>query len=173
MPIESRVWKEEIFGPVLCIRTFQSEDEAVEEANNTVRSRCLGIEFDCLTGLTFQEYGLAAAVVSADKERCQRLPKRLNAGVVWTVALLQLVSLLAFYQNCSQPAFIQAPWGGVKRSGFGNELGVEGMEEFLITKQVAVRNSNPEYLRYEIRLPLVTTLCLGTGFRSVYLKGFL
>jgi len=32
-----------------------------------------------------------------------------KAGIVWI--------------NCSQPCFTQAPWGGVKRSGFGRELG--------------------------------------------------
>jgi len=33
----------------------------------------------------------------------------IKAGIVWI--------------NCAQPSFIQAPWGGIKRSGFGRELG--------------------------------------------------
>jgi len=103
VPTDSRIWKEEIFGPVLCIRTFTTEEEALTIANDS-------------------EYGLAAAVFSADLERCQRVAKEFRAGIVWT--------------NCCQPAFIQAPWGGVKRSGFGRELGRWGLEEFTSVKQV-------------------------------------
>ena len=46
----------------------------------------------------------------------------MRAGIVW--------------KNCAQPAFIQCPWGGVKRSGFGRELGRWGMEEFMSVKQI-------------------------------------
>ena len=68
------------------------------------------------------EFGLAAAVFSADTARCDRVAADLRAGVVW--------------KNCSQPAFIQAPWGGVKQSGFGRELGRWGLEEFTSVKQI-------------------------------------
>ena len=68
------------------------------------------------------DYGLAAAVVSADEERCRRLARSLRAGIIWT--------------NCCQPAFITAPWGGVKGSGFGRELGKWGLEEFSVVKQI-------------------------------------
>lgn len=43
-------WTTEIFGPVLCVRKFEEEEEAVAAANNS-------------------EYGLAAAVMTADRER--------------------------------------------------------------------------------------------------------
>jgi len=102
-PITSRVWTEEIFGPVLCVREFATEEEAVAAANAS-------------------DYGLAAAVMSADEDRCRRLAKQLRAGIIWT--------------NCCQPAFITAPWGGVKGSGFGRELGKWGLEEFTAVKQV-------------------------------------
>jgi hypothetical protein len=46
----------------------------------------------------------------------------LEVGIVWV--------------NCSQPCFCQAPWGGVKDSGFGRELGTFGLENFLSVKQV-------------------------------------
>eukprot|EP01035_Chromulina_nebulosa_P020723 gene20723-26867_t len=103
VPTTSAIWKEEIFGPVLSIRSFELEEEAIYSANNT-------------------EYGLAAAVFSADKERVTRVSRALRAGVVW--------------ENCCQPAFIQAPWGGYKKSGFGRELGRWGLEEFLGVKQI-------------------------------------
>eukprot|EP01036_Dinobryon_divergens_P033043 gene33043-42753_t len=103
VPVTSRLWKEEIFGPVLCIREFLSEEEAVAVANAT-------------------EYGLAGAVFSADEARCERVTRKLRVGIMW--------------KNCCQPAFIQAPWGGVKASGFGRELGRWGLEEFTTVKQV-------------------------------------
>jgi len=103
VPADSQVWKEEIFGPVLCIREFTDEHEAVTAANDS-------------------EYGLAAAVFSADEARCDRVARELRAGVVW--------------KNCCQPAFVQCPWGGVKKSGFGRELGKWGLEEFTAAKQV-------------------------------------
>jgi betaine-aldehyde dehydrogenase len=102
-PTSAEVWKEEIFGPVLCIRSFVTEDEAVTEANDTV-------------------YGLAGAVFSRDEEVCARVAKNLRVGIVW--------------KNCCQPAFVQAPWGGYKMSGFGRDIGRWGMEEFTGVKQI-------------------------------------
>lgn len=103
VPPTSKIWNEEIFGPVLCIADFETEEEAVRVANDSV-------------------YGLAAAVFSADLPRCDRVARAIRAGVVW--------------KNCCQPAFIQAPWGGYKKSGFGRELGRWGLEEFTGVKQV-------------------------------------
>jgi betaine-aldehyde dehydrogenase len=55
--------QEEIFGPVLCILTYQDEDDAVRIANDTV-------------------YGLSGAVWSQDEERARRLARRLRTGCV-------------------------------------------------------------------------------------------
>lgn len=66
-------------------------------------------------------YGLAGAVLSADTERAERVADRLEAGITW--------------QNCSQVVVMQAPWGGVKLSGFGRELGRWGLSSFLEPKQ--------------------------------------
>ncbi|KAH9616423.1 hypothetical protein KSS87_011985 [Heliosperma pusillum] len=57
-----QIWREEVFGPVLCVKTFSSEDEAIELANDT-------------------QYGLGAAVISKDLDRCERVTKhqRLNS----------------------------------------------------------------------------------------------
>jgi len=98
-----QIWREEVFGPVLCVKTFSTEEEAIELANDT-------------------HYGLGSAVMSKDLERCERISKAIQAGIVWI--------------NCAQPSFIQAPWGGVKRSGFGRELGEWGLENYLSVKQV-------------------------------------
>ena len=58
------VWKEEIFGPVLCVMPFETDDEALRMANNT-------------------QYGLAASVMTANEERLTRFNKELEVGTVW------------------------------------------------------------------------------------------
>ena len=73
-------------------------------------------------------FGLAAAVMSKDKGRCARVAEALEAGIVWI--------------NCSQPTFLQAPWGGVKKSGIGRELGHWGLENYLEVKQVTSYESD-------------------------------
>ncbi|CAN4088233.1 unnamed protein product [Withania somnifera] len=97
------IWREEVFGPVLCVKTFKTEEEAIELANDT-------------------KYGLASAILSKDRERCERFTKAFQSGIVWI--------------NCSQPCFWQPPWGGKKRSGFGRELGEWSLENYLNIKQV-------------------------------------
>ncbi|WP_376770844.1 aldehyde dehydrogenase family protein [Streptomyces lonarensis] len=61
---EMRVVREEVFGPVLTVETFRTEEEAVALANDT-------------------EYGLAGAVFSADTARARRVAGRLRHGTVW------------------------------------------------------------------------------------------
>ena len=100
---QARIWREEIFGPVLAVTTFRSEDEAVRLANDS-------------------EFGLAAAVMSADRSRAERVADAFEAGVCWI--------------NCSQPNFLEPPWGGMKKSGVGRELGLWGLNNFLEPKQV-------------------------------------
>ena len=60
---EMTIAREEIFGPVLCVLAYETEEEAVEIANRT-------------------PYGLAAAVWSADQEHAVTVARRLRAGQV-------------------------------------------------------------------------------------------
>jgi betaine-aldehyde dehydrogenase len=64
VPAESRLWREEIFGPVLCSRRFSDEADAIRQAN------------DC-------DFALAATVISADRKRAMRVAEALEAGHVW------------------------------------------------------------------------------------------
>ena len=99
----SVIWCEEVFGPVLCIKRFKDEQQAVQMANAS-------------------RFGLAAAVMSADPQRATRVANQLRAGIIWV--------------NCSQPTFVEAPWGGMKHSGIGRELGQWGLDNYLEVKQV-------------------------------------
>ena len=67
------------------------------------------------------DFGLAAAVISKDEARQARVGRAMRAGIVWL--------------GCSQPAFVQLPWGGFKRSGTGRELGEAGIDNYLEPKQ--------------------------------------
>lgn len=59
-----KIVREEIFGPVLCILTYDTLDEAVDRANAT-------------------ELGLAAGVFGRDIDRAHRVVARLQAGITW------------------------------------------------------------------------------------------
>jgi aldehyde dehydrogenase (NAD+) len=62
-PEDSKIMKEEIFGPVVNINTFKDEDEVVAKANDT-------------------EYGLYAAVYTNDVNRALRMARKLDSGSV-------------------------------------------------------------------------------------------
>ncbi len=109
MDEDSWIWQEEIFGPVVCVKSFKTEQQAIAMANNS-------------------RFGLAAAVMSKDLERCDRVAKAFRAGIVWV--------------NCSQPTFVEAPWGGYKHSGIGRELGKWGLNNYLETKQITCFDSD-------------------------------
>jgi succinate-semialdehyde dehydrogenase/glutarate-semialdehyde dehydrogenase len=69
-------------------------------------------------------YGLAAYVFTRDLSRAFRLMETLEAGMIGL--------------NDGVPTATQAPFGGVKQSGWGRELGAEGIEAFLETKHVSL-----------------------------------
>jgi betaine-aldehyde dehydrogenase len=64
VPVENPVWTEEIFGPVLAIRRFQNETEAIALANRS-------------------DFGLVATIITSDPERAERVAAEIDAGHVW------------------------------------------------------------------------------------------
>ncbi len=70
-------------------------------------------------------YGLAAYAFTSDLSRAWRLAEALEAGTICI--------------NDSTPATSQCPFGGLKQSGWGRELGLEGLDAFLETKHVSLK----------------------------------
>jgi succinate-semialdehyde dehydrogenase/glutarate-semialdehyde dehydrogenase len=103
LPADAEVAGEELFGPVATLYSFSGEDEAVALANAT-------------------DYGLGASVWTADRERAERMVRRIEVGSVFVNGLVK-----------SDP---RLPFGGVKDSGFGRELARQGIREFVNAKTV-------------------------------------
>ncbi|KAJ5227154.1 uncharacterized protein N7469_007160 [Penicillium citrinum] len=104
-----RIVQEEVFGPVVVILPFESEEEAIKRANDTT-------------------YGLGAAVFTTDLERAHRVAAEIESGMVWV--------------NSSQDCDPRIPFGGVKQSGIGRELGEAGLEAYSQIKAVHVNMGN-------------------------------
>jgi len=70
-------------------------------------------------------YGLAAAIWTSDGATAEKFTQRIRAGACWV--------------NCFNMFDTVAPWGGVKQSGYGRELGQAALHEFTSLKTVFVR----------------------------------
>jgi succinate-semialdehyde dehydrogenase/glutarate-semialdehyde dehydrogenase len=69
-------------------------------------------------------YGLSAYAMTRDIGRIFRLSEQIEAGTLGI--------------NDGAPTTSQSPFGGVKQSGWGRELGIEGLDSFLETKHVSI-----------------------------------
>lgn len=102
---EMPAYSEELFGPVLSFFTFNTIEEAIALANDTV-------------------FGLGAAIWAKDIVEAVSIARQLEVG---TVAINNLVR--------SAP---DTPFGGIKQSGVGRELGREGILSFVNMKSIVV-----------------------------------
>ena len=98
-------FREETFGPVAAVIRARDAEDAVRLANDT-------------------EYGLGAALWTADIERGKALARHIEAGSVFINGMV-----------ASDP---RLPFGGIKRSGYGRELGAYGISEFVNIQTVVV-----------------------------------
>ncbi len=104
-----KIVREEIFGPVVSVSSFKTEEEAIEKANNS-------------------EYGLAASVFTQNVVKAHTIADQLESGQV--------------YINSSNDSDFRVPFGGVKMSGFGRELGEYGIANYTNVKAVHVNLGN-------------------------------
>ena len=81
-------------------------------------------EAEAIARANRSNFGLSAYAFTRDLSRAFRLMESLEAGTIGI--------------NDGLPTATQAPFGGVKMSGWGRELGVEGMDAFLETKHVSI-----------------------------------
>jgi succinate-semialdehyde dehydrogenase/glutarate-semialdehyde dehydrogenase len=103
---EMRIMREEVFGPVLPIVVVDSEQEAIDLANDS-------------------EFGLGASVWTKDRQKGERIARRIESGMVW-------INDHSFSHGACQCA-----WGGVKDSGVGRSHSKFGFYECVNIKMNA------------------------------------
>lgn len=81
-------------------------------------------ESEVVARANHSDYGLSAYAFTRDLKRAFRLMETLEAGTIGI--------------NDGVPTTSQCPFGGLKQSGWGRELGIEGMDAFLETKHVSL-----------------------------------
>jgi len=104
-------FREETFGPVAAIIRARDADHAIQLANDT-------------------EYGLGAALWTADLDRARVLARQIDAGAVFINGMVG-----------SDP---RLPFGGIKKSGYGRELGELGIKEFVNQKTLWIGPTRTE-----------------------------
>jgi aldehyde dehydrogenase (NAD+) len=108
VPRSNELAHEEVFGPVLSVLPFDDESDAVRLANGT-------------------EYGLMAAVWTANGSRALRVARGIRAGQVYV-------------NGFGAGGGIELPFGGMKKSGHGREKGFEALYEFSTSQTLIVRH---------------------------------
>lgn len=101
----SEIFREEVFGPVLCLQTFLTDDEVIDLANDT-------------------DFGLAAVVVSGNREHASKITKNIVAGSIWV--------------NCFFVRDLRAPFGGSKKSGIGRDGGTWSFDFYADVKNTVI-----------------------------------
>jgi NAD-dependent aldehyde dehydrogenases len=103
---EMRIMREEIFGPVLPIVVVENEQEAIDLANDS-------------------EFGLGASVWTKDRQKGERIARRIESGMVW------------INDHSFSHGACQCSWGGVKDSGVGRSHSKFGFYECVNIKMNA------------------------------------
>ncbi len=98
-------WREEVFGPVVSVRPFRDEDDAVALANDT-------------------PYGLSGSLWTRDVGRALRVARGVDTGTLSV--------------NSHSSVRYWTPFGGMKQSGLGRELGPDALAAFTDVKNVFI-----------------------------------
>ena len=111
---EMPAFREETFGPVAAVTRARNAEEAVTLANDS-------------------DFGLGAALWTADLERARQLARRIESGSVFVNGMV-----------ASDP---RLPFGGVKRSGYGRELSAFGIREFVNIQTIVLSDASGASVR--------------------------
>ena len=101
VPDDAALMRDESFGPVIGVRAVRDDAEAVARMDDT-------------------EFGLGAAVFTADRERAERLLARLDVGNA--------------YWNTADRSCVRLPWSGRRHSGLGTSMSESGVRAFVREK---------------------------------------
>jgi len=104
---DMNIMQDESFGPVIGIMIVKDDNEAIQLMKDT-------------------EYGLTAAVYSADQKRAENILQQINAGTG--------------YWNCCDRVSAALPWSGRNHSGFGATLSHAGLRAFTKPKAYHLRS---------------------------------
>ena len=105
-----QIWREEVFGPVVCIRPFDppldpSYEQLIREVNDS-------------------PYGLSGSLWTRDLSRAIRVARRIESGVLSI--------------NSNSSVHVEAPFGGFKQSGIGRDLGMAALEGYTELKNIYI-----------------------------------
>ncbi len=139
---EMRIWKEEVFGPIMCVITVPGDNDDV----------CVQMVNDC-------PFGLGSSVYSASTSRALAIGSQFNTGMFTA-------------NDFGVNYLIQSlPFGGVKESGFGRFAGPEGLRACCLERSIVVdripgvRTSIPSSIDY----PMNTAQGMGFGKGLIHL----
>lgn len=104
-----RIAQEEVFGPIGVVIGYDTDEEAIEIANDS-------------------DFGLSGAIYSQDAGRAYEMALQIRTGGV-------------AINGGSGTMSSHAPFGGVKRSGYGREYGYEGLNEFTYMKTIGFHSA--------------------------------
>jgi acyl-CoA reductase-like NAD-dependent aldehyde dehydrogenase len=133
--LDMKIAKEESFGPFICLYSFETEAEVINFANDS-------------------DFGLAASVWSADKNRALRVARALECGNV---------SINNVMLTEGNPYL---PFGGRKQSGIGSYKGIYGLKSFSQMKSIIIDGNSSKieanwYPYTPKKYGLFTNLTLG------------
>lgn len=126
----TKLWKEEAFGPAIIIVPFATEHEAILHANDS-------------------EFGLGAAVWTQDLSQAFRITDQIEAGICWGKPFFQentytILTIICNTVNTHHRNDPSSPWGGTGSSGVGSENGKDAYYAYTTTKSTIINYATTE-----------------------------